>query len=355
MKVLLDFGNAGAMTGTGVYARALLAGILHAGRDGIEVEEAGISSVGNRLRPVRRLLYLARLERLRRMGYRDAEVVHFANVYAPRRRRGVAYVTTIHDLDAVLRPQFYTRRYSLYYGSTVAASIERSHIILTDTEAVRKEIIARYGILRDRVCVMGIGVNPQFAAAVEAARPAHHDDPPMLLYVGRLEAKKNTAWLINRVAHGVRTGALPHLRLVLAGGSSYGIEAIEQALRDAGPIAEWVVSPGLQDLGALYRRASCVVLPSHCEGFGIPLIEAMHCGKPIVASHIPTSVEVTGGSAHFFALDDADGFYAAVRDALAGVDSLRHQAIMKERLAHYAWPVLARVATDVYTLARHSR
>jgi glycosyltransferase involved in cell wall biosynthesis len=264
----------------------------------------------------------------------------------------VAYVATIHDLDAILYPHLYTQRYSLYYARTVASAIRRAHIVLTDTEAVRSMILERYALAEDRVQVVGIGVNPHFAEAVRRLGAVTRTGPPTLLYVGRLEAKKNVEWLIETVARGVRTGALPRLRLLLAGGSSYGIAAIQRALREAGEVAEWVVAPGVEQLAALYVQSDFLVLPSHCEGFGIPLIEAMFCGKPIVASRIPTSVEVAGDAAYFFDLDDVDGFYAAVNECVDGKARPTRDAVAAQRLAHYAWPVLAQTAANVYAEAR---
>lgn len=351
LKVMLDLGNAGAHTGTGVYGRTLFASLQQYCNDAIDVREAGISSVSTRMRPLRRLLYLARLARLRRSGYRGADVVHFANVYAPVRKNGVAYVATIHDLDAILYPHLYTRRYSVYYGRTVAASTQRAHIVLTDTEAIRGQLLDRYPIGEERVKVVGIGVSPQFVKAVEAAGRITDDHPLTMLFVGRLEAKKNVEWLVDSVAMGVRSGAIPKLRLQLAGGNSYGFPAIQRALREAGPIAEWIATPDMQRLATLYTQSDLVVLPSHCEGFGIPLLEAMYCGKPIVASRIPTSVEVTGGGAYFFDLGRRDAFYAAVNDCVQGKSRRMHDAIAAQQLAHYAWPVLARAAAHVYTEA----
>ena len=351
LKVMLDLGNAGAHTGTGVYGRTLLASLQQYCSDSIDVREAGISSVSTKMRPVRRLLYLARLARLRRRGYRGADVVHFANVYAPARKNRVSYVATIHDLDAIMYPQLYTRRYSAYYGRTVAASILRAHIVLTDTEAIRAQLLDRYPIGEDRVKVVGIGVSPQFVKAVETAGRDTADHPLTMLFVGRLEAKKNVEWLVDSVVTGVRSGAIPNVHLLLAGGSSYGIAAIQRALRDAGPIAEWVVAPDMERIAALYAQSDFLVLPSHCEGFGIPLLEAMYCRKPIVASRIPTSVEVTGGGAYFFDLGSRDAFYAAVNDCVQGKNRRTHDAIAAQQLAHYAWPVLARAAAYVYTEA----
>ncbi len=352
LRVILDFGNAGKSTGTGVYSRGLLEGLEMHCREDVEAAEAGISSVSTTLRPVRRLIYLSRLRRLRAGGYGGADVVHFTNVYVPQRRIGTAYAVTIHDLDAIDHPEVYTRRYALYYERTVQASIDRAHVVLTDTEAVRSMMLARYPGASGKVRVVGVGLSREFTAAADRAGTHSAPGDPMVLFVGRLEMKKNLEWLVHTVGEGVRKGAIPPVRLVLAGGRGYGFARIEEAMKRHAANVSWVEAPSVDVLAGLYRSARVVVLPSRCEGFGIPLLEAMHCGTALVASRIPTSLEVAGGCAHFFNLDDADGFYHAVNDALHGREQEERHAAASRTLEAYSWPGLARAATAAYREAR---
>lgn len=352
LRVLLDFGNAGPTTGTGVYGHGLLEGLRTHCAEIVDAQEAGISSVSTSLRPLRRLMYLSRLRRLRAKGYGGADVVHFTNVYAPRRQPGTATVVTIHDLDAILHPEVYTERYSVYYGRTVWSSIDRTQRITTDTDAVRTMILERYPAAAEKVQVVGVGLSRQFMEAADRQGASPAPATPTLLFVGRLEMKKNLEWLVNTVGEGIRKGAIPRLHLVLAGGRGYGFSRISGVMKRHAGITRWVESPSMDTLAGLYAGASAVVLPSRCEGFGIPLIEAMYCRKPVVASRIPTSLEVTGGAAYFFDLDDADGLFHALNEALVDRQREVHGPVAVRQLASYSWPLLARKAVEVYRDAR---
>jgi alpha-1,3-rhamnosyl/mannosyltransferase len=259
---------------------------------------------------------------------------------------------TIHDLDAIERPELHTRRYSMYYRSSVQRAIERAGVVMTDTRAVREKIMERYGLPEERVASMGIGVHSAFKKAVDATQTVANPEPRILLFVGRLEKKKNLVWLIRTTAKGIRSGRLRDMRLILTGNEGFGFEEICAALRETGSLAQWVASPDVHVLATLYRRASAIVLPSFCEGFGLPLIEAMYCGKPIVASKIPTSIEVAAGAANFFSLGREEEFYDAVDTALADSNMLQRIESCSEQLRKYSWENLVEGYVEVYQKAR---
>lgn len=348
LRLLIDTGNASPRTGTGVYGRGLIAALQRYSAAELNVEEAGISWTGNSFRPLRRLVYLWRLRQLAASGFRGADLVHFINIYVPRKRSRVAHIGTITDLDAIQHPELYTRRYALYYARTVQATLRRADMIFAISESVRGMILERYRIPEERITAAGIGLNPVFVSAVDATSPKPVSREPLILYVGRLEKKKNIAWLVQTVSRGVKNGALPKAVLVLAGGRGFGFDEINDAMREAGHTVQWVQDPEIQILAGLYLRASVVVLPSHCEGFGIPLLEAMYCQTPIVASKIPTSLEVAGDAARFFGLGNTDEFYAMMNDALKCGNSDREAVAAKERLRIYSWENLAPRYVSVY-------
>lgn len=348
LQVLIDIGNAPPKTGTGVYASGLIHALKQYSAKSVVVSEAGISSVSNAFRPTRRLLYLWRLKKLAGQGYRGADVVHFANAYVPGRQSGIRYVVTIHDLDAIQHPEVYTRRYSMYYDVAVRSAICRADTVVTVTEAVRQAIMERYKLPDTKVVTVGNGLNPAFVEAARSLLPVVQTGPPILLFVGRLEKKKNVAWLIKTVYKGVHSGALPDCRLVLAGNRGFGFGEILQQIHASASITQWVQSPDVATLAALYQQSSVVILPSICEGFGIPLIEAMHCRKPILASSIPASREVAEGVGFFFTLNNKEEFYEAVRQALDRTPSPEYDAAVRRQLFKYDWQRLARIHSEVY-------
>ncbi|MEO8168337.1 MAG: glycosyltransferase family 1 protein, partial [bacterium] len=292
LKVLIDCGNAAPWTGTGVYAKGLLSALNQWAGDSLNAEDSGVSSIGKSLRPLHRLVYLLKLYRLRAAGYHHADIIHFANIYAPRKIQSVAYVVTIHDLDPVTHPHLHSGRYSLYFDRAVRHALERADLILTDTEAVQELIVDRYRAKPENVMAIGVGLNSTFMNAVDIQAPRVQSVEPTVLFVGRLLRKKNIAWVARAITKGIRTGAIPKVRFVIAGNPGDGVPEITSAIKDSGGNVEWMKNPDIQSLVTLYLKSSIVILPSFTEGFGIPLLEAMYCGKPVIASKIPTSLEV---------------------------------------------------------------
>jgi glycosyltransferase involved in cell wall biosynthesis len=160
---------------------------------------------------------------------------------------------------------------------------------------------------------------------------------PTLLFVGQINRKKNIPWLVNSVVDGVQSGALPQLRLILAGGKGYGFSEVEKVLKNVKGIVQWYPNPPLIDLVKMYCECTALVLPSLREGFGIPLLEAMYCGKPIIASKIPSTIEVAGEGPYYFSLGSKDEFFHAVRSALDDNNMQQRQLIYSNQLDRYSW------------------
>ena len=351
LNVLIDYGNALAQTGIGTYARSLLAGLQNYLADEINAEEAGVSVPASSLRPLRRLVYMGKLSLLRRRGYGGFHIIHFANSYVPKRRPGVGYVVTIYDLDTLLESGAHSRRYVLYYKAIHRKIIARSDRIVTISNTVRNEIIDYFQLDESRVRTGGIGISPDFANLAQATDKTLPLQPT-ILFVGTINKKKNIAWLVRNIANGVRTGAIPKVGLVLAGSRGFGFDEVESELRIAGDIVQWKSGLSMQEIVELYCNSSAVVLPSLREGFGLPLLEAMCCDKPIIASRIPSSVEVTNGAANFFSLGDVEEFYEAIKSALADSNAAQRKTIATQQLDKYSWRHIARAHADVYKEVR---
>jgi glycosyltransferase involved in cell wall biosynthesis len=349
-NVLIDRGNAPPKTGIGIYGELLLHAMQTFQSHDVNISEAGISFPSRSLRPLRRLLYLLKLAQLRSERFRGANVVHFINQYVPERLENVSYVVSIHDLDPIMVPEVHTKRFSYYFKKSIQLAVNRAHLIISQSEAVRSEILDYYQLSPESVCVGGDGLSQEFIELANKT-PKVNQDMPVLLYVGQLSKKKNIAWLINTVQKGVTSGALPPLRLVLAGGKGYGFREIEPELLQSKELVCWHDSPTLEMIVSLYCNCSAVILPSLREGFGRPLLEAMYCDKPIIASHIPTSREIAGNGASYFAIGDEDEFFDAVHEALLDRKSISRRKIASEMLRKYSWEHLAQVYLEIYKKA----
>jgi alpha-1,3-rhamnosyl/mannosyltransferase len=355
IRLSIDTGNAPDRTGIGVFANGLLAALANYAAGRITASKSDTSSTSRSWRPVHRLIYLARLRKAYTRSYDGADLVHFTNTYVPKRHPRVCYASTVHDLDAILFPETYPASYRMYIRKIVPMALRRADLILTPSNAVRQAIIARFGVDAETVRAVHHGLAPDFVRLVDTTAVEENSGIPTLLFVGMLWKKKNIAWLISRIAAGVRSNALPKLRLILAGSAGFRFDDIASELRNASGVVSWIQSPSLPDLVKLYLQSSVVVLPSITEGYGLPLVEAMYCRKPIVASRIPSSVEVAEDAAWYFGLDDDDGFYHAVNEALADRDRARRLEGIHTRMRGFFWETLIPQFVGAYEHALERR
>jgi len=350
IKLAIDDGNAPPKTGIGVYGAGLRSALRRFAAGQLAVSEAGASWTGTSFRPIRRAVHAVRLNHLRHAGFHGADAVHFTNILTPPRVGRVAYVATVHDIDPILLPAAHTRRYALYFSRIFRGAIARAHVLEVHTDTLRQDLLNRFSLDPTRVIVGGDGLSEEFTALADATERTL-PSVPTLLYVGLINLKKNSPWLVRTVIRGVKSGALPPLRLVLAGRDGQGFGEVQRGLDEAPDIVSWERTPSFPELLRLYCGCTAVVLPSLHEGFGRPLLEGMYCGKAVIASRIPTSVEVAGDAAIFFDLDSADDFYHAVRTAIEGAPTERQRTVAAERLRHYSWQRLAQVYVSLYRAA----
>jgi glycosyltransferase involved in cell wall biosynthesis len=340
LKVLIDTGNAPPHTGIGSYSYGLLYTLMGYHETDFEVTSSDISINTKFFRPLNRLIYLARLNNLSKRNYNDADVIHFTNVYVPKRNTSVKYISTIHDIDAITHPKLYSKRYYYYFLHTIKQVINRADLILTVTEASKNIILEKYKISSERIKALGIGISRNIIDADIEYSTSSDNNIPIVLYVGALAIKKNTDWLIETFTEGIRSKQIPHLQLVLAGNKGFGFEKVERNIKLHGEFVHWVENPDFYKIAQLYKSSNVVVLPSKSEGFGIPLIEAMYFKKPIVASNIPSSLEVASEAACFFELDDKESFYYAINKALKDTNKTMREKFIDKHLKYYQWDEL---------------
>lgn len=281
------------------------------------------------------------------------DIFHAPDFVLPPVRRGVKIIT-VHDLAFLIHPECADERLRAFLEHAVPSSAARADFIIADSENTRNDVICLLDADPERVFVVPGGVDPSFsrvdAEAVEKVRAAYGLDQPYLLAVGVIEPRKNFPRLIDAYNRLRLRSDLPH-QLVIAGGSGWlSEETFRQADRSAFPSDirfTGYVPEG--DLAALYTGADVFAFPSLYEGFGLPVLEAMACGTPVVCSNTSSLPEFAGDAALLVPPDDTDAIADALQRACEDEllrDDLRRRG--PERARCYQWQRSAKRLVEVY-------
>jgi glycosyltransferase involved in cell wall biosynthesis len=263
-------------------------------------------------------------------------LAHFQYVVPPL-WRGPS-VVTVHDLSFERQPQFMRPAERLNFRLMVPPSVRRAEVVLTVSQWSKDDIVERYGVPADRVVVTPNGVDPRFAAT----GPRVERDRPYLLLVGGVQPRKDPQVAVEALRD------LPEFDLLLAGPLLHGVDRVRDLAVRLGvaPRVHLLGHVGDDDLPALYRGASCLLLPSRYEGFGLPVLEAMACGTPVVAARATSIPEVAGDAAVLVPPGDAGALADGVRAALSRRDVLVAAGLA--RVGAFSWAETARRTAAVY-------
>ncbi|MEW6223969.1 MAG: glycosyltransferase family 1 protein [Chloroflexota bacterium] len=314
--MLLDAHQLGRrQTGNETYVRELLRGLREVDQLAITaaietgVERTGVLAppVATRRVPANGFARLASLTLLARQLRPD--VVHA--IYFLPVLTGRPTVLTIHDISYERHPEFFSWKELLRNRAMIRGSARRATRIITVSEASRNDLIELYGVEPSRVSVVYNGVGPQFRPGPAGpVRPAFDGSRPLrVLAVGTLQERKNLVRLLDAVRLIAPEIAVT-LRIV--GPDGYQAAAIRARLAGAADteILGWVDDEHLADE---YRRADVLVYPSIYEGFGLPVVEAMACGTPVITSTGGSLPEVAGDAALIVDPLDVEAIAHAIR------------------------------------------
>ena len=266
-------------------------------------------------------------------------------------------VVSIHDLSFEHLPQTFNRRSRTQLRLTVRHSARRAARILSLSEHTRRDIIETYGINAARVDAIPLAAPDHFRPVTdnrELQRVRHNYgiDGEYILSVGSIQPRKNLARLIKAYALLRGIGPADKLpKLVLAGKSAWLYDETLHTLAESG-VKDAVVLTGYvpeSDLPALYSGALCFVYPSYFEGFGLPPLEAMKCGAPVVVGNRTSLPEVVGESALLVDPFDVDAIAAALKRVIND-PALRNELSSKgrQRAEVFNWRETARKTLAVY-------
>ncbi len=269
----------------------------------------------------------------------------------------VPVVVSVHDVSYLEHPEYFpwTRARQLQW--TVRRTVRRAAKVLTGTEFSRQSILKVYGDLdEDKVVVVPNAAAPDFRpvsreAATAAVRDRFRIPAPFVLAVGDLQPRKNHIGLIQAFARLVR--AYPQLKhqLVLAGKDTWFGGHVRDAARESG-IEDRIRFTGFvsdRDLLQLYNASDLFVFPSYYEGFGLPALEAMACGRAVACANTTALPEVVDGAAIVFDPYRVDEIARAIADLLLdGELRARMERLGLQRAAHFSWQKTAEGTLDVF-------
>jgi len=319
-------------TGLGLYAINLIRA-LDTLRDGLRVYTSSPQALGRlraRILPATRLarperglrghfMRLIWVQTALRVRARAAGIEALLNM-VPEAILGspIPQVTVVHDLLPLFFPAEYPRQ-QYYFRSLVPRVLRSSRVLVADSESTRRDITQSYGIAPDKIRVVYPGYDPDTYSANGSDRPLRSVEGSYLLYVGNLLPHKNLLSLLDALAILRRRR---RARLIIRGdGQPAYARAVRERVETLG-LGDLVSFQGYAAEGALrdlYAGAVCLVLPSLREGFGLPVLEAMACGTPVITSSSSSLPEVGGDAAlrvdPHDAIDLADAMYRVLTDA----------------------------------------
>jgi glycosyltransferase involved in cell wall biosynthesis len=272
-------------------------------------------------------------------------------------------VTSVHDVSFLEHPELFPWQRVKQLRITVARTVRTAARILTPSEFSARSIRKAYGVAEEKITVVPNGVGAHFRPMARDVAAAHVREKfgiagPYILMVGDLQPRKNQAGLIRAFEELIRTQ--PQLRhtLVLTGQDSWFASVIRDAAQRS-PASGRIKLTGFvgdADLPYLYGGADLFVFPSFYEGFGIPILEAMACGRAVACSNTTAVVETADGAAIVFDPHSTAGMTRAMKDLLIDAEMrARYERLGLQRAQSFSWRDAARRTLDVYHEVAESR
>lgn len=349
------------LTGNEVYIRSLLRALAEEGEDWDLIAYVSQSDAGNwvpkrfRLRRVSPDPFVRLGWDLPRLLRRDRPALLHVQYTAPL-VCPAPVVVSVHDVSFLEHPEFFPPWRARQLRLTVRRTVERAARILTGSQFSAQALARHYGRRAEDIVVIPNAASPEFrpispAVAAGYVRARFRIEPPFILTVGDLQPRKNQIGLIQAFAELLRARPdLPH-SLVLAGKDTWYGPQVRRAAERSG-VGHRIHFTGFvsdEDLLHLYNACELFVFPSFYEGFGLPLVEAMACGKAVACSDSSALPEVADAAALLFDPHSVRDMTRAMLDLLLeGELRARMERLGLQRAAQFCWQTTARRTLEVY-------
>ncbi len=350
-------------TGTRVYANELLAALQkrspHRFTCLAEPVPARSRSMWRKVwNGIRNIFWIQVVLPIRLLGLK-ADVLHAPSFFAPL-LCPCPVVLTIYDTLYLTHAQHYGDKLFLLYAKLfIKPAVRRCALISTISQASRADILSAFGVPENKIHVIYPGVSSRFrptrdTAAIIRILEKYGIASPFFLFIGALEPRKNLSCLLRAFALFLRARlGGERYRLVLAGPGGPAFAELQQIAREL-EILEHVQFLGFitdDDIPSLYSAARAFVFPSLGEGFGLPIVESMACGTPVVTSNVSSIPEVAGDAAVLVDPEDVQALARAM-EAVAFDSEVRQRLVKKgiERAALFTWPRAAQETEQLYAM-----
>lgn len=247
------------------------------------------------------------------------------------------FILTIHDLSFEFFPRLYTRKQRLWHRAVGPRRlVHRADVILTPSENTRRDVVEHYGAPEEKVKVAYPGITKQEAGSREIVRQKYGLSENFILFLGTLEPRKNILSIIDAYKQSCSLLPVPH-SLVIAGALGWKCDDVFRAINSASG-ARYIGYVAPEDKTALYQLAQVFVYPSIYEGFGLPVLEAMSAGTPVIISNRSSLPEVVGDAGYLVnplnIAEIAEGMHTLATDA-----NLRSRLIARgrARAEQFSW------------------
>ena len=273
--------------------------------------------------------------------------------FIPPRRGAKKHIITVHDLHFLHYPEFQTAESLRYYRDQIQWAVQHADHIFAQTESTRQDIITMLNVPPEKITVHLLGIHESYHVmspeVVERLLAPYENIPQQyLLFVGTIEPRKNIPTLI--AAYRQLKETYPDLpKLVIGGQLGWQADASLAAIQDAGEDVVWFNDVPFDVLPALYNRASLLILPSFHEGFGLPALEAMACGTPVIVSKRGALPEVVATAGVYINPEEPETIASAIMAILQDTAYYNHlKSVGLERAKAFSWQKMAKITLDTY-------
>ena len=282
------------------------------------------------------------------------DLFHSPDFVLPPTSGKIPTLLTVHDLSFVFFPDVYPKPLVAYLNKVVPRSVKKASHILADSQATKEDLIRVYGVTEDKITVLYSGADKRFqpvtdGSKIRAVRQKHNlVNTPYILSVGTVQPRKNYQMLIRAFAPVAQHH--PH-NLIISGGKGWLYDEMMAEVEKQGlnGRVHFIGFVDDEDLPTLYSEATLFVMPSIYEGFGIPILEAMGCGTPVISSNVSSLPEVTGDASVLLPPDNQLAWTEAIENLLQ--NPAQREALVKLGFAQtkkFSWQKSAKQLLQIY-------